>query len=168
MVTKKKHRLRPNVCLLVYNSKGQLFLGERLGKRGHWQFPQGGVERGRSIKGNVLKELQEEIGVTKQSIGAVTRLCATNQYLWRTVPDYAVGKWVGQSQTFWLVEFRGEDSEIDLTTTDDPEFRSWRWCSVTSVRRIAAKERRKGYEAALREFLAFKKKKKKTGNRKKA
>lgn len=165
MVKEKKQRLRPNVCLLVYNAKGQLFLGERLGKRGHWQFPQGGVERGRSLKETVIRELREEIGVGKRSIGAITKLSATNHYLWKKVPDYAVGKWVGQSQTFWLVEFTGENSEIDLTTTDDPEFRSWRWCSVTLVRRLAAKERRQGYEAALREFVAFQRnKKRKKGN----
>jgi putative (di)nucleoside polyphosphate hydrolase len=157
MAKKTKLSLRPNVCLLVYNPKGQLFLGERLGKRGHWQFPQGGVERGRSRKETVLRELREEIGIGKKSIGAITKLSATHEYLWKKVPDYAVGKWIGQSQTFWLVEFTGKDSEIDLATTDNPEFRSWRWCSVTAVRRMAAKERRYGYEAALLEFVAFRK-----------
>jgi hypothetical protein len=47
---KRKLPLRPNVCMLVYNARGQLFLGERLRNKGHWQFPQGGAEPTRCEK----------------------------------------------------------------------------------------------------------------------
>jgi len=143
--------------MLVYNARGQLFLGERYDRRGHWQFPQGGVERGKSDRETVIRELREEIGVTKKGIGKIRKLKATHRYLWNKIPDYAIGKWVGQAQTFWLVEFIGEDADMNLAASKDQEFRSWRWCSATSVRRLAAPERRKGYRAALVEFLAFKK-----------
>jgi putative (di)nucleoside polyphosphate hydrolase len=160
-MTKKPHTqgLRPNVCMLVYNKKGHLFLGERYGKPGHWQFPQGGVEQGESLKENVLRELKEEIGVSKKVLGSITRLRARNSYRWRKIPDYARGRWVGQTQTFWLVEFTGDDSDIDLDASADPEFSSWRWCTVTTVKKVAARERIAGYTAALREFVDFKKRK---------
>jgi putative (di)nucleoside polyphosphate hydrolase len=159
--------LRPNVCMLIYNRKGQLFLGERYGKPGHWQFPQGGVERGDSLKESVLRELKEEIGVSKKALGSITRLRARHSYLWRKIPDYARGIWVGQAQTFWLVEFTGDDSDIDLDASTDPEFSSWRWCAVTTVKRIAARERIAGYTKALREFADFKKRKLSSGVSKK-
>lgn len=153
--TKRAPRLRPNVCMLVYNRKGQLFLGERLGKFGHWQFPQGGVERGSSLKENVLRELCEELGLTKRQISVIKKLRAVHSYLWKRVPAYAKGRWAGQRQSFWLVEFVGRDSEIDIKGSKEPEFARWRWCSVRTVKRLAAKERLPGYEQPLKEFAEF-------------
>ena len=147
--------LRPNVCMLVYNQKRQLFMGERHGKPNHWQFPQGGVEQGASLRQTVVRELKEELGIPRRAIGVITRLQATHEYIWKKVPAYAKGKWDGQSQTFWLVEFIGGDDDICLDASDDPEFDSWQWCSVATVRRIAARERRAGYEGALQEFVAL-------------
>ena len=151
----KLSKLRPNVCMLVYNSKGQLFLGERLGKPGHWQFPQGGVEPKDSLKANVLRELNEEIGITKKHIGSLRKLRARHSYLWKKVPAYAKGTWLGQRQTFWLVEFIGKNSDIKLDAGEEPEFSQWRWCSARTVRRLAASERLEGYEKAISEFLEF-------------
>jgi putative (di)nucleoside polyphosphate hydrolase len=152
----KKLPLRPNVCMLVYNRAGRLFLGERFGKRGHWQFPQGGAEPQFTLRENVIRELREELGISKRSIGKVTKLKSTHQYEWRTPPRYAHKKWRGQKQTFWLVEFVGTDSDIDLTSHKEQEFATWQWCSATEVKRRAATFRRAGYLAPLREFLEFK------------
>ena len=157
MVTTKKDKLRPNVCMLVYNAKGQLFLGERYNRKGHWQFPQGGVEPGRSRRDTVIRELREEIGVSKRVLAKITKLKATHAYLWNKVPSYARGKWVGQRQTFWLIKFRGTNEDINLESCRDQEFRAWRWCSVTTVRRMAAKEGLAGYRAAIEEFVSLKK-----------
>lgn len=150
-------KLRPNVCMLVCNTRGQLLLGERIDEAGHWQFPQGGVERGASLRENVYRELREELGIKRKHIRKLTKLKARNSYLWSAIPAYARGKWVGQSQTFWIVDFIGEDSDIDLESSEEQEFQDWRWCSVATVRRIAARRRVAGYEAALREFVELRK-----------
>lgn len=152
----KKLPLRPNVCMLVYNRKGQLFLGERYGEPGHWQFPQGGAEPQYTLRENVIRELREELGLKKRFIGKITRLKSTHQYEWRTPPRYAHKKWRGQKQTFWLVEFVGTDSDIDLARHKEQEFGGWRWCSATEVKRRAAPFRRAGYLGPLREFVEFK------------
>ena len=151
----KDKPLRPNVCMLVFNRRGQLFVGERIGKPGHWQFPQGGVEPGESQKANVLRELHEELGINKNQIGTLIKLRARHSYLWKKIPSYARGKWFGQRQSFWLVEFTGRDRDIDLANTKEPEFSAWRWCSPRTVRRVAASERIGGYEVALREFEEY-------------
>jgi len=152
----KKLPLRPNVCMLVYNRQGRLFLGERFGEPGHWQFPQGGVEPRYSLRENVIRELREELGLKKRSIGKIVKLKSTHEYEWRTPPRYAHKKWRGQKQTFWLVEFVGADGDIDLESHKEQEFARWRWCSVTEVKRRAATFRRAGYLGPLREFLEFK------------
>jgi putative (di)nucleoside polyphosphate hydrolase len=156
MTKVNKPRLRPNVCMLVYNSRRQLWIGERFDRKGHWQFPQGGVERGASLKENVLRELREELGLSRDVLGKVKKLRSRHSYMWKTIPDYARGSWCGQSQTFWLVQFMGDDGDIDLAADREREFRRWRWASVTMIRKLAARERRKGYEAPLREFLQLK------------
>lgn len=152
----KKLPLRPNVCMLVYNRKGRLFLGERCNKSGHWQLPQGGAEPRYTLKENVIREVREELGVKRRHLGRIKKLQSKHEYEWEKTPKYARGRWRGQKQTFWVVEFTGTDDDIDLESFREPEFSSWRWCSVSEVKRRAAPIRRAGYRDALAEFTALK------------
>ncbi len=141
--------------MLLYNKKGELFIGERSDRRGHWQFPQGGAEPRYSLRQNVVRELKEELGIPRRTLGSIRKLKATHEYEWRSTPPYAKRRWRGQSQTFWAVEFVGADSEIDLFADDSPEFLRWRWASVATVRRVADSRRLKGYDGALKEYIAL-------------
>lgn len=138
--------------MLLYNSKGQLFLGERNHEAGIWQFPQGGAEPTLTPEENVIKELGEELGVEPSQICITKQLKATHTYDFVTPPPYAVGRWRGQTQTFWLVEFFGQDSDINLNLHSPAEFMSWKWCSPDEVRSLAEPKRLPGYAAALAEF----------------
>jgi putative (di)nucleoside polyphosphate hydrolase len=143
--------LRPNVCILLVNKQGLLFLGERFSEQGNWQFPQGGVEPDGSIEDNVLREIGEELGIKKDKLRIEKQLNATNQYDWDNPPDYAQGKWRGQVQSFWVVTFLGNDNEIDLATPH-PEFSAFRWCTVEQIKQLAEPKRVPGYQKALDEF----------------
>lgn len=146
--------LRPNVCMLVFNSMGKFFLGEREGEPGVWQFPQGGVEPHLSLEQNVLKELNEELGADPALFQIEKKLQATHEYDFQTPPAYARGKWRGQSQTFWLVRFAGSDSDIQLDRFE-PEFMSWRWCSFQEAQQLAEPKRWPGYLSPLKESLEY-------------
>lgn len=146
--------LRPNVCMLIHNRDGQIFLGQRLGELGVWQLPQGGVDRSYPLEENVIREVHEELGVERERIRVVRRLEATHEYQFIKTPEYYAGKWRGQSQTFWIVEYLGSDAEIDLDRFE-PEFSAWRWASVEEVRQLAEPKRVPGYLAPLREFEAY-------------
>lgn len=143
--------LRPNVCIILINRKNKLFLAERNGSPGVWQFPQGGVEPDASVEENVLREIEEEIGLAPARVKIRCRLKHTHQYDYRKTPSYAQGKWRGQDQSFWLVDFLGSDDEINLDT-DDQELMQWRWCTIAEVREQAEPNRLAGYEGALREI----------------
>jgi putative (di)nucleoside polyphosphate hydrolase len=147
--------LRPNVCMLLFNSAGKLFLGERAGCPGVWQFPQGGAKKKLTLKQNVLKELHEEVGLSENLLKIENQLEAINEYEFRDPPEYAKDKWRGQSQTFWLVRFLGEDSDIDLNYEDPPEFMNWRWASIEEVKELAEPVRLAGYLAPLLEFEEY-------------
>jgi len=140
--------------MLVFNRQHRLFLGERHGEPGVWQFPQGGVEPGCSLEENVLRELEEELGLAPSALQIITKLKSTQQYDFRVVPEYAKGVWRGQSQSFWLVQFLGSDKDIVLDK-HQPEFMSFKWCTINEVRRLAEPHRLRGYEGALKEFEQF-------------
>jgi putative (di)nucleoside polyphosphate hydrolase len=143
--------LRPNVCALLINSENLLFLAERYQESGHWQFPQGGSEGEYTPEQNVLRELSEELGVVPEKFQIIKQLKASNEYLWDNPPAYAIGKWAGQKQSFWLVRFLGEDSDINLIVNQQ-ELMSWRWCTTAQVKELAHPMRLKGYLPALSEF----------------
>jgi putative (di)nucleoside polyphosphate hydrolase len=147
----KKLPLRKNVCILLFNTEGKLFLGERAGVPGEWQFPQGGAEKGYSLAENVAKELCEELGLLPKHFKIIKQLRAVHEYEWDTPPDYAKGKYRGQSQTFWLVEFLGKDTDIDINA-NKPEFMNYQWCTSHQVKTKAHSKRQPGYMLPLREF----------------
>jgi len=140
--------------MLVFNRNGQLLLGERNNEAGSWQFPQGGVEDSESLEENVIREVNEELGISKKVLGRLIKLKATHEYDFAKIPDYAKGRWRGQSQTFWLVEFLGVDSDINVAT-EHPEFINWRWCDPNEISRVADDRRRPGYEKPVSEFISF-------------
>ena len=146
--------LRPNVCMLVFNSELKLFLGERAGCPGIWQFPQGGVEDNTDLASSVIRELHEELGAEPESFSIVRQMRAKHEYEWDTPPEYFKGKWCGQSQTFWLVKFLGEDKEINLQRFH-PEFQQWKWCTPNEIKMLAEPKRLPGYTVPLREFEDF-------------
>lgn len=146
--------LRPNVCMLLFNKDKQLFLGERFGQPGVWQFPQGGIDINASIEESVYRELDEELGVPRSLLQIRKKCLATHEYEFQDPPGYARGKWRGQSQTFWIVEFLGTDRAINLTTHEQ-EFMAWRWCLPKEIRSLAEPKRRPGYEKPLLEFEEF-------------
>jgi len=61
-------RFRLNVAGILRDRHGRILICERLGRRGCWQFPQGGVDPGESLEGALHRELYEEIGVGPELI----------------------------------------------------------------------------------------------------
>ena len=119
-----------------------------------WQFPQGGVEKGSRLEANALREAEEELGVSQTRLQILRRLSATHRYDFSKPPAYAIDKYRGQEQVFFLLEFTGDDSEIDLAR-HAPEFDAYRWCSPPEVRALAEPKRLPGYEAPLREVEQY-------------
>jgi putative (di)nucleoside polyphosphate hydrolase len=138
--------------MLVFDKKGRLLLAEREGRPGHWQFPQGGAESDRSLEENVIKELKEELGLKRRHLGKITQLEATHEYDWENPPSYAKGKWRGQAQTFWAVEFLGDDNDIRLDADEEQELSDWCWCSIEEVEKRADPKRLEGYTKALQSY----------------
>ena len=143
---------RPNVCMLLFNRKLKLWLGRRY-ESDIWQLPQGGVKKNVSLEENALRELEEELGVTRSDLGLPRRLKATHRYEWLNPSDHFRGKYGGQEQTFWVVPYLGKDSSIHPHDVEHPEFSEWRWIKAEELEGAVEEIRKIGYRGPLAEFI---------------
>ena len=62
-----KDGYRPNVGIILLNSRNEVFWGKRV-KQHSWQFPQGGIKYGESPEQAMYRELGEEIGLGAEHV----------------------------------------------------------------------------------------------------
>ena len=115
---------RPNVAAILRRPDGKILIAERLNFKHAWQFPQGGVDKGEDLIAAMYREVEEEIGVPRDMLNIVE--CRTG-YRYEFPNEYLKkGKFCGQEQTYFLCEFTGDDSVIDINQQPQ-EFRRWKW-----------------------------------------
>ena len=120
---------RPCTGIVLYKPNHGIFAGTRIGRfQEYWQMPQGGIDPGEHPLNAAKRELFEETSVISTKL-----LKDHNNWLYYDVPEklrpeFWQGKYIGQKQKWFLLEFTGDDSEINLNTKE-PEFSNWNWVS---------------------------------------
>jgi putative (di)nucleoside polyphosphate hydrolase len=61
------------------------------------------------------------------------------------------GRWKGQRQKWFVMLFKGADSEIDLAC-NHPEFNAWRWVPIDELASLAVSFKRQLYIDVIGEF----------------
>jgi putative (di)nucleoside polyphosphate hydrolase len=146
---------RPGVGIVLINQKSEVFVGRRADvKEDAWQMPQGGIDAGESPSQAALRELKEEIGTDKVAI-----LAESARWLYYDVPRELAqeawgSRWQGQRQKWFVMLFKGQESDIDLGTTN-PEFNAWRWVSLQELSALAVSFKRQLYLNVLGEFATL-------------
>lgn len=151
-----KKEYRPNVGLMVLNHAGDVFMARRVDTRKKgWQMPQGGIDEQEDPYTAALRELQEETGITSVSLIAES----THWYTYDFPSDVTFisekkKKFAGQTQKWFLFEFTGDESEIDIHQ-NHAEFCEWAWTPVERVVDMIVEFKRAVYEQVVDEFMPF-------------
>ena len=152
---------RPNVGIVLLNSRNEVFWGKRVGQHS-WQFPQGGIQHGESPEQAMYRELHEEVGLLPEHVQIVGR---TRDWLRYDVPEEYLRRqhatrvhraaYRGQKQIWFLLRLVGLDSDIQLRASEHPEFDAWRWVPFWIQLDAVIGFKREVYELALSELARY-------------
>jgi putative (di)nucleoside polyphosphate hydrolase len=117
---------RPNVAAILENAAGEVLVAERVGIKGAWQFPQGGVDSGEDFESALYRELEEEVGVGAHLVELLESRSGYRYAFPKGRLKYGI--YGGQEQTYYRCRFLGRDSDIRLDK-HQREFSRWRWIS---------------------------------------
>jgi len=147
---------RPNVAIVIVNSKNLVFWGKRIREHA-WQFPQGGIHPGETPEQAMYRELNEEVGLAP---GHVQILGRTREWMRYEVPAHWIkrewrGSYRGQKQIWYLLRLVGRDSDVSLRASGHPEFDAWRWHDYWIPLDSVIDFKREVYRRALTELERF-------------
>ena len=147
---------RPNVAIVLVNSRNQVFWGKRV-KEHAWQFPQGGIKPGESPEEAMYRELNEETGLAPQHVRILGR---TRDWLHYDVPTHWVkrewrGTYKGQKQIWFLLRLVGRDCDISLRASGHPEFDAWRWHDYWVPLESVIDFKRESYRLGLEQLASY-------------
>ncbi len=151
---------RPNVACLLYKKEGddyKILLVERKEEKGHWQIPQGGIEKKEDLWRAGMRELKEEINCDKfRPIAIFPNLW---QYDFKSQKSkfgiLAKNAWGyrGQRQSLFIAEFLGSDKDIKINFW---EHSNWKWVNLKDFIKEAHPIRKKAYKIYLDKFVNLK------------
>ena len=147
---------RPNVGIILCNSKNDVFWGKRI-KEHSWQFPQGGINFGETPEQAMYRELMEEVGLAPNHVKILGR---TREWLRYDVPHNWVkrewrGSYKGQKQIWFLMRLVGRDCDVSLRASERPEFDAWRWNDYWVPLDSVIEFKRDVYRQALSELAKY-------------
>mgnify|MGYP001301917518 FL=1 len=150
---------RPNAGIIIFNRQGKLLWCKRKTGDG-WQFPQGGIDDGESPEQAIIRETYEEVGLKHEKIKIIRE---NDRWINYDVPKNKIPKYFslknrrfrGQTQKWFLAEFLGEDSDINLNMHSQIEFTEWTWSSYWHPVAKGVEFKRDAYREALKDLLPF-------------
>ncbi len=146
---------RPCAGIMLLNQDCRVFVGRRIDTKAEaWQMPQGGIDPGETAEQAALRELLEEVGTDKAKV-----IAESKEWLNYDLPEDLIGKlwggnYRGQTQKWFVLEFLGNDSDINIHTKN-PEFHDWQWIEPTKLPELIVPFKQDLYHAVLEEFREF-------------
>jgi putative (di)nucleoside polyphosphate hydrolase len=148
---------RPCVGAMLFNNKGQVWLGKRIAdpNKSHsyaWQMPQGGIDLGEDPADAVMRELMEETGTDRVQIYRRSVHWFSYDLPKNLLRNDKNFNFKGQTQKWFALRFNGTDSDFNLNTYERPEFSEWCWANLNDVTDLIVPFKRDVYMNVVNEF----------------
>ena len=147
---------RAGVAIIIFNRQKKLFWAKRV-RQDAWQFPQGGMSEGESLKETMYRELKEETGLDPEDVKIVT---VSRQWLYYRLPKHLIRYrsepvCIGQKQRWFLLKFIGDESKFNFNLSEKPEFDDWQWVSYWHPMQQVILFKKQVYHKALKIFAPY-------------
>ena len=145
---------RPNVGIIVHNDAGRVLWARRIGGHDAWQFPQGGIKAHESPTDALYRELEEELGLSPDHVELVGQ---TRDWLRYRLPRRYIRRrpgtvCIGQKQRWFLLRLLGDEDDVQVDASEQPEFDHWKWVNYWHPTREVVFFKRGVYRRALKEL----------------
>ena len=155
---RNKNTHRPCVGVAVFNKKGQVWVGKRLGQKGphSWQMPQGGIDKNERPEHAAIREMYEETGITLEMVRPLGEIDAWLTYDFPAWHTQKKGRnWLGQTQKWYAFRLIGKTKHIDLKAHGPQEFSKWKWVNIEDLPDLIVPFKRDVYEEIVVKFARF-------------
>lgn len=146
---------RKGVGIVLLNKDKQVFVGQRIDKTSEaWQMPQGGIDEGETPQQALMRELGEEVGTNKARV-----IHEVDEWMYYDLPQEIAsklwnGQYKGQMQKWFVLEFLGDDSDINIAT-EIPEFMTWRWAFPQELTDMIVGFKRELYDNLFKRISSY-------------
>ncbi len=151
-ITKNDKPYRKNVGIVVFNSKKQVLVGDRVDYPEKYQFPQGGIDEGENPIDAAKRELYEEIGLELDN--PVYEIPEWLYYEFpEDIPDH-LKKYRGQMQKWFFFFWDGDISQLKLDN-HIREFRTVKWDTLDNIVENIVEFKKDVYKIIKKHFEEF-------------
>ena len=142
--------------IVLFNDEGKVLLLARADQKDFaWQFAQGGIEKGEKPEEAALRELKEETSVSSAEIILSLPEPICYDFPQEVLEKFAArGNAVGQRMHWFLVHFKGDESEINLAT-QTPEFKAYQWADISLAPQTIVYFKREMYQKVCDIFAPY-------------
>ncbi|WP_018969745.1 RNA pyrophosphohydrolase [Rubritalea marina] len=117
-------KYRKNVAAIIMNDNNEMLICERSGNKNAWQFPQGGVDKGETVLDSLYREVEEEVGLSREHYEVLDEKSGY-KYLYPAKVSQRK-KHDGQQQTYYLCKLKPGAPEVNITQ-ENQEFQDYDW-----------------------------------------
>lgn len=143
---------RNNVGMIIFNSRGEVLVGDRIDYPEKFQFPQGGIDEGENPEDAAKRELYEEIGLKVDH--PVFEIPEWLLYEFpEDIPDH-LRKYRGQRQKWFFYYWDGDLSTLNLNI-HQREFRTVKWMNIEELVQNIVEFKKNVYKTILKYYHHF-------------